>query len=160
MDVWHDFLIAMAGASGALVGLLFVAISISLDQLLKAPNLLSRAAGCLELLTGVLMFCCAMLIPDLGTTAMGWIILLGGGGIWLAVTLSSIRGLRLGGPTYRRQSMIAVALFQLATIPQVIAGIAVFRIGDDALYLLAPAFMVAVIVAVLDSWVLMIEVRR
>lgn len=160
MDSWHDFLIAMAGASGALVGLLFIAISISLDLLMKAPQLLTRAAACLELLTGVLMFCCALLMPGLGQTSVGWIILVGGIVIWCVTTFSSYRVVATAEREYRSRSIVALVLFQVATVPTVVAGLAAFRIGNDAMYILASAFIVSFAVAVLDSWVLMIEVRR
>lgn len=160
MEPWHDFLVALAGASGALVGLLFVAMSLSIDQLLKASHLLSRAAACLELLAGVLILSCTLLIPNVDTQAAGWLILLVGIGIWLAVTLSSLHSLREAWTTFRVPAILAVTLFQLATLPQIVAGAGMFVVGDDALYLLAPAFMLAFAVAVFDSWVIMIEVRR
>ncbi|MGC4105798.1 MAG: hypothetical protein QM753_05480 [Thermomicrobiales bacterium] len=160
MESWHEFLVALAGASGALVGLIIVAMSISLDLLMKAPNLISRGAACLELLTGVLLVSCALLMPDLGDQAIGSIILIGGVAIWAVTTASSIRSLVAGGHAYRGRGLFALALFQLATIPQIVAGIAAFRMGADAMYILAIAFIVTFGVAVLDAWVLMIEVRR
>jgi hypothetical protein len=44
-SAWHDFFVGSMGASAALTGLLFVAISINLEQILKFPNLPGRAAG-------------------------------------------------------------------------------------------------------------------
>lgn len=160
MEPWHDFLVAMAGASGVLVGLLFIAMSISLTELFKTPALLTRAAACLELLTGVLMLCCALLIPALGRTALGWIVVLGSGAIWSATSFASVKVLRVTASDYRLQSLLSLTLFQVATVPTIVAGLAMFRIGTDAMYLLAPAFMVSFAVAILDAWVLMIEVRR
>ncbi|MGN6482854.1 MAG: hypothetical protein ACTHMX_00490 [Thermomicrobiales bacterium] len=160
MEPWHEFLVAMAGASGALVGLLFIAMSISLDQLMKAPQLLTRAAACLELLTGVLMFCCALLMPGLDTTSIGWIMLVGGILVWSITSFSSFRVVAASEREYRSRSIVALILFQVATVPTVVAGIVAFRIGTDAMYILAAAFIVSFAVSVLDAWVLMIEVRR
>ena len=47
---WHDFFIGTIGAAAALTGLLFVAISINLDQVLKYAGLPGRAAGTLGML--------------------------------------------------------------------------------------------------------------
>ena len=160
MEPWHEFLVALAGASGALVGLVIVAMSISLDQLLNAPNLISRGAGCLVLLTGVLLVSCALLMPDLGDNAIGAIILIGGLSVWATTTSSAVKSLKTSGKSYRGRGWFALLLFQFATIPQIVAGIVAFRLGPDAMYVLAAAFIVTFAVAVLDAWVLMIEVRR
>jgi hypothetical protein len=34
-EQWHDMFVAMAGAAAALTGLLFVAVSVNLEQVLK-----------------------------------------------------------------------------------------------------------------------------
>jgi hypothetical protein len=47
---WHDFFMGTIGAAAALTGLLFVAISINLDEVLKHPQLPGRAAGTLGIL--------------------------------------------------------------------------------------------------------------
>src|SRR5580658_1140901 len=60
---WHDFFVAAVGASAALLGLLFVAISVNLEQILKFPHLPGRAAGTLGTLLTVLIVCIFGLAP-------------------------------------------------------------------------------------------------
>lgn len=47
---WADFFVAASGASAALLGLLFVSLSINLEQILKTSGLTSRAAETMLLL--------------------------------------------------------------------------------------------------------------
>jgi hypothetical protein len=52
MDQWHDFFLAQAGAAGVLTGLVFVAVSINLQQILSdesGSGLPGRAAEALIL---------------------------------------------------------------------------------------------------------------
>ena len=52
---WHDFFMGTIGAAAALTGLLFVAISINLQQILRYPHLPGRAAGTLGILVSALV---------------------------------------------------------------------------------------------------------
>jgi hypothetical protein len=38
MDEWHDFFLAQAGAAGGLAGLVFVAVSINLQEIVSEPG--------------------------------------------------------------------------------------------------------------------------
>jgi modulator of FtsH protease len=51
---WTDFLVAEVGASAALAGLLFVAISINLEKILEYKGTVTRASEALLLLLSVL----------------------------------------------------------------------------------------------------------
>ena len=52
-EQWHDLFVAVAGASAALLGLLFVAVSINLERILSYKGLPERALETLLLLLGV-----------------------------------------------------------------------------------------------------------
>ena len=57
---WSNFYVAVAGASAALTGLIFVGVSISLAKILSIPSLPNRALVSLILLLNVLDFpCCS-----------------------------------------------------------------------------------------------------
>jgi hypothetical protein len=57
--LWHDLFVAMAGAAAALAGLIFVAVSISLEQILKYRALPVRAVETLSILLGLLCSRCS-----------------------------------------------------------------------------------------------------
>jgi modulator of FtsH protease len=60
---WHDFFLAAAGASAALLGLLFVGVSINLSAI-SAHDLRARAGQAFANLVFVLVISLLMLIPD------------------------------------------------------------------------------------------------
>jgi MFS-type transporter involved in bile tolerance (Atg22 family) len=64
MREWSDFFVAEVGASAALTGLLFVAVSINLGQILKYPHLPTRALEALATLLCVLVISTFALVPE------------------------------------------------------------------------------------------------
>jgi hypothetical protein len=68
---WHDFFVGTIGVAAALTGLLFVAISINLEQILKYPQLPGRAAGTLGILVSDLVVSRITLAPGQGPRTLG-----------------------------------------------------------------------------------------
>ena len=160
MAEWESFFVAQAGASAALAGLIFVGISISLDELLKYPNLVLRAAVALGLLLSVLVVSTLLLAPGTSGRTVGAEILGVGIVAWLIITGMSALGVRRTDAPFRRYSWLSLAMVQVAMIPLVIAGIAVLTRGAGGLYWLLPAFIGCFLVAVFDAWVLLVEMHR
>jgi len=65
-DAWHDFGVALVGASAALLGLLFVVVSIHLRVVVEDPVLRRRAEIMLGLLATTFAASAALLIPGQG----------------------------------------------------------------------------------------------
>jgi hypothetical protein len=87
---WHEFFVAAVGASAALLGLLFVAISINLKHILEHRHLPGRAAGTLGTLLSVLVVCSFGLAPGQSNRTLGVEILATGAvvatqAIWVSV---------------------------------------------------------------------------
>jgi hypothetical protein len=76
---WTDFGVGVAGASAALAGLVFVAVSINLSEILKYRNLPGRAA--LTLFVTPLIVGFLLLVPGQPGAALGTELLVAG--IWL-----------------------------------------------------------------------------
>jgi modulator of FtsH protease len=96
-EQWHDMFVAMAGAAAALTGLIFVAVSINLERVLKFPALPPRAVETLSILVGLLVLSVFVLIPGQSLTALGAEILVLGVILGTALLVKRIRLPRAAG---------------------------------------------------------------
>jgi modulator of FtsH protease len=165
MDEWHEFFLAQAGAAGVLTGLVFVGVSINLEKIVSDPNsgLPGRAAEALILLVAVLTTSTLLLVPGQGTTLIGAEVLALGLAAWgcvLAIQLLRLKDWRTMSPDLRGPFVLRVGLGQIATIPLVIAGIAVLAGGLGGLYWLVAGTIFSILVALFESWVLLVEINR
>ncbi len=160
MPVWDDFFEAQVGASAALAGLLFVGISINMPKIVAEPSLPNRALQALTLLVAILLISTVLLVPGQATVYLG-IEVVGIGGAVLALALqSSTRSLKEVREPYRRWHVGETAVVLIATALYPIAGLVMIGVGTEGNYLLVPAFLVSFVVAILDSWVLLVEINR
>ena len=68
---WKDLFVASAGAAAALAGLVFVAVSINIDRILKYQGLPERALQSVLLLLSVVLVSIIGLIPGQSRIALG-----------------------------------------------------------------------------------------
>ncbi len=160
MDAWHDFLVAEVGASAALAGLIFVGVSISLDEIVRYPHLVLRAAAALVLLVSTLIVASVLLAPLPSDNVAGALVTGVGAIGWLLVAALGVSGARRAPAQFRRAAWVAAVLAQLAIIPLVIAGIMLVVTGANGLYWLLAGVMMCFVVALADGWVLLVETHR
>src|SRR5271156_6091694 len=70
IEPWANFFVAQVGASAALLGLVFVSISLNLPKILSNPYLPDRALMTMSLLLAILLVASLLLIPDQPRWAM------------------------------------------------------------------------------------------
>lgn len=160
MTGWENFFIAEVGASAALTGLLFVGVSINLTRILSIPSLPNRALLALILLLTILVVSSLLLVPRQSLTLAGIEVLVVGLFIWCAATALDVTILQKTVSQYRLPYTTNIVLSQLAVLPYVIAGITVLARGAGGLYWLVPAVIFSFIKAILDAWVLLVEINR
>ena len=145
--------------------MVFVAVSINLPKIVSDPGsgLPGRAAEALILLVGVLTASVLLLVPGPGPVVVGAEVLVVGLATWGWVVVIQLLRLRSWGtmrPDLRQPFVLRVALGQIATLPLVVAGIAVLVAGLGGLYWLVAGMVFSTLVALFEAWVLLVEINR
>jgi hypothetical protein len=156
IEGWTDFAVIAGGASAALLGLLFVAVSIRAEAIAAAAELRSRVAQILTVFLALLTACIAVGIPN----PAGWIL-----GVELLV-VASVAGTVLAVLDHRAKAEAAgrrVAMILDRINPNVItsvliglAGLALLFGFGAGLFLLAGAVVVGFVGGVAGAWIVLI----
>jgi hypothetical protein len=156
---WESFFVAEAGAAAALAGLLFVALSINLTRILSFPGLSGRAAEAILILFFVLTITSLGLVPGQSVNLFGAeILVLSGGGTFYLLVLQILDARK---PQQRGYwIMTRFATTTVATVPLIIAGISLLARAGGGLYWLVAGIVLSFAAALLDAWVLMVEILR
>jgi hypothetical protein len=158
---WHDFATSFAGAAGALLGLAFVAISFNLDAILrdKTKTLPGRAIETLVFFAYPLAASLLIQVPGLSNTALG---------VGEAILAAGLVGLvvRIDVPRWRRERDDPLS-WRLSHIAPPIVIVSLAIVGAVAttasfggLYWLAAATALATATGIINSWVLLVEIKR
>jgi hypothetical protein len=157
---WESLFLAEAGASAALAGLLFVALSINLDRILKGAGLPGRAGEAIMLLLAVLVVSTWALVPGQSSTVLGAELLGSGVAVWLIVVGIHVQAVRGHVAPSRSLLVRRIVLAQAAILPLLIGGVSLLLRAGGGLYWLVPGILLCLLVAVLDAWVLLVEILR
>jgi hypothetical protein len=160
MSGWENFLIAQVGASAALLGLLFVSVSINLSRILSFPSLPGRAFGALLMLLIVLIVASLLLTPEQPMRLIGVEVLVIGLIAWATVVRIDIGTWKNARIDYRFGAAALIAINQVALLLYILCGLVVLAAGGVGLYFLVPAIIASFIKATMDAWVLLVEINR
>jgi hypothetical protein len=160
-EQWKDLFVAVAGASAALAGLLFVAVSINVERIVKYEGLPERGIEALAMLLVPLVASIAGLLPGQGHVAFGVEL-----AVIAAVLVAVLLSLPISAnfpdhiemPAHYLASRQVVRF--LGTVPLAIGALAELFAVAGGLYWLGAAIVFLTLGAVVNAWVLLVEILR
>ena len=171
---WRDFFVMAGGAAAALAGLLFVAISINISQILRFAALPVRASETLTALLAMLLVSVFGLVPNqppellavelISISALQLVVIVRGGlrlresGRALPSSSSQSPGNEESTP--RNHHVTGMLLTVAVAVPWAVAGVTLLVGVGGGLYWVVPAFVIGFATAVANGWVLLVEILR
>jgi hypothetical protein len=156
---WTELFVASAGASAALAGLVFVAVSINVERILQFPGLPERALETVLLLLAVVLVSLMGLIPGQSATALGIELLLVGLALAAMIVKQSTKTLPEGSPT-TSHLLGRLLLWAGGTVPFVVGGASLIAETGGGLYWVAVGILLGIVGGVANAWVLLVEILR
>jgi|ERR1700722_454312 hypothetical protein len=161
---WSEFFLAAAGATAALSGLIFVGLSVNvrtvieLDKQGGTPFLTGRAIEALVALLNVLVISIIALTPTIPRGVLAGFILVVAceSGISPARVLQATRG----QPAVAKATLLRLVMAGALTLTLLISGVTLAAGAGGGLFWLPASFVLAISVAAVNAWVLLVEVLR
>jgi modulator of FtsH protease len=158
IEPWSDLFVAAAGASAALAGFVVVAVTINLDRILKYRGLPERALTTVLMLIAVLIVSLLGLAPGQSETAHGIEFLAIGLIMTAGFSVLATTAIATDDQPSYFASAIGIALF--GSLPLVVGGVAVLTGSIGGLYWVVAALVMAILGAVANTWILLVEILR
>lgn len=158
---WSEFNVAMVGATAALAGLLIVAMSVNIGEIMKSPSLPPRAAASIAALVLAIVACALGLVPSQPPVLYGVEMLVGS----VVASAFQVHAIRVivsddhPATSAQRAGKSVIGVLPLAAF---LVGAVLLVVGAASAGLVAVAIgsVLAVVAAIMMAWVVLVEVLR
>jgi hypothetical protein len=155
---WTDLFVASAGASAALAGLVFVAVSINVDRILGFQGLPERGLVTVLLLLNVVIVSLFGLVPGQSESTLGLELLVAGAVLCVVIGVLTARSRPADG---EESHMVGAAVIAaMGTLPFLVGAVVLAAGSGDGLYWVFAGIVGALLGAVMNAWVLLVEILR
>lgn len=161
---WSDLFVAAAGAGAVLTGLIFVAVSVNIGAVLDADKrsggnfLTGRALEALVALLNILVISIVGLVPTISRGVLAAFVLVVGAESAISPARAVQASRKRGSPD--RATIVRVTIALILTASLIAAGITLAAGHGGGLFWLPVAFVLAIFVAAVNAWILLVEVLR
>jgi hypothetical protein len=157
-EPWHDLFVATAGAGAALTGLVFVAVSINIAPILRQRGLPERGLQTVLLLLGSVVVSVFGLVPQtIAALAVETVVV---GSTLLVFFAVSLRPVLAGTQGHRRWIATRVLTLLPGSTTYVVGGISLLIGRGGGLTWLVAGIVGAFVGAIVNAWVLLVEILR
>jgi hypothetical protein len=160
LGVWGLAFTATASAAAALTGLLFVALSINLRQIIANAGLIARAIEVLIVLSAALILSTLLLMPGQPNGAAVIEIII------IAIAVSAVTA-RIQIRTDRRALGISRLAFAMRILGAhtgsfflVVGAFSLLAQTGGGLYWVVPALLAMIVVSIIGAWIMLVEIVR
>ena len=159
LEAWSEFNVAMVGATAALAGLVIVAASVNIGDIIKSVSLTARLAAGIAGLVLALAASAIGLFPGMESLPYGIVVILLAVGAGVFQVQATRRILQNRDPQNRLRWAKSTVGFA-APVAYLVGGALVAAGEPQGLAWMAIGSVIAVIAALLVSWIVLVEVLR
>ena len=159
LELWTDFNVAMVGATAALAGLVIVASSVNIGEIIKARSLTARLAAGIAALVLAIVASGLGLIPTITPFWFGILLLVSTVAAG-AFQVQAARAIFADDHPAARAKLPKSVFGFLPIAAYFIAGCAVLLGHPAGLSFAAAGCLLAIVAAIVVSWVVLVEVLR
>ncbi|MCC2031029.1 hypothetical protein [Microbacterium allomyrinae] len=159
IEAWSEFNVAMVGATAALAGLVIVASSVNIAEIIKSNTLTARLAAAIAALVLAIIVTGVGLVPDVGILSYGVVI----GVSTLLAAIFQVHATRViaHDPDPEHVARVFKAALGFAPITAyAAASLALLFAAPVGLTIAAVGTLLAIVSAIVVSWVALVEVLR
>jgi hypothetical protein len=154
-EAWHELYVMLGGSSAALAGLLFVAMSIHLDDVLKVPFLRTFARNNTIAMIVLVVRASAILTPQSHVMLAVELIFLDGFGVVMASTV-----LIWGSRHMPRGRKLRAAATVLCSVLGAAGAVSLVTEAGGGMYVITAAYLILFCVIISSAWALMTGVYQ
>jgi hypothetical protein len=149
---WGNFAVVMGAATAALLGLLFVAVSLRVEKVATSAELRNRSAQTMTLLLTGLLVAALLAVPDQRKWALGaeYLIVTG-----VAVMLDRRAGTQNRSAIGRRLDATNPTVVTCSLL--VIAAVVLILGHKGGIYVLVPALFAVLVGGVVNAWLILVK---
>ncbi|MEJ0098726.1 MAG: hypothetical protein WDO12_02870 [Pseudomonadota bacterium] len=140
--------------------LAFVAMSINLARIIETPGIAGRAAETILLLSATLAGCLIALVPGLSATQLGIGLLVVSLPTWAVAMSVQVHSLLNKTYFHINRAVLRFILLQVAALPAIWAGLSLCGFMPGGIMPFAASAILSMLVAILNAWILLIEILR